>query len=96
MFTTMKIFKKEPLKLISGDTYAVLTGDYAGEMLVYVYTDVLYHKFLSLPLMENRNIPKEKFVFGMNNHIIEFVERVPKKFYKVIEAQHQKNENINN
>jgi hypothetical protein len=92
----MKIFKKDPLKLQPGNVYAVQTGDYAGEMLVYVLTDFMYHKFLSIPLMKNRNIPKEKFVFGMNNHIIEFVERVPKKFYSIIEAQYQKNENSNN
>lgn len=92
----MKIFKKDPLNLQKGNTYAVQTGDYAGEMLVYISTDFMYHKFLSLPLMINRNIPKDKFVFGMNNHIIEYVERVPKKFLCVIEAQYQKNENSNN
>lgn len=92
----MKIFKKDLLKLQKGNVYAVQTGDYAGEMLVYISTDFLYHKFLSVPLMQNRNIPKDKFIFGMNNHIIEYVERVPKKFLCVIEAQHQKNENSNN
>jgi hypothetical protein len=56
----------------------------------------MFHKFLSIPLMKNRNIPKDKFIFGMNNHIIEYVERVPKQFLSVIEAQYQKNENSNN
>lgn len=92
----MKIFKKDLLKLKEGNVYAVQTGDYAGEMLVYISTDFMYHKFLSIPLMKNRNIPKDKFIFGMNNRIIEYVERVPKKFLSVIEAQYQKNENSNN
>jgi hypothetical protein len=92
----MKIFKKDPLKLQIGNAYAVQTGDYAGEMLVYISTDFMFHKFLSIPLMKNRNIPKDKFIFGMNNHIIEYVERVPKQFLSVIEAQYQKNENSNN
>lgn len=92
----MKIFKKDPLIPQKGNTYAVQTGDYAGEMLVYLDTDFLYHKFLSIPLMKNRNIPKDKFTFGMNNHIIEYVEKIPKKFLCVIEAQYQKNENTDN
>ena len=92
----MKIFKRDPAIPKKGSVYAVQTGDYAGEMLVHVDTDFLFHKFLSVPLMVNRNIPKDKFTFGMNNHIIEYVEKMPKKFLCVIEAQYQKNENSNN
>jgi len=92
----MKIFrKKNPLEPAQGFAYAVQTGDYVGEMFVYVDSNILTHNFLSVPAMKNRNIPKNQFILGMNNHIIEFVEKVPKQVFRVIEAQYKENENSN-
>lgn len=94
----MRIFqkKKDYNKPEQGWIYAVTAGDYVGEMLVYIRSDVFAHNFLSLPEMVNRRIPKDKFIFGMNEAIIEFVENVPKKYFGLIEAQFNKNEKSDN
>ena len=51
---------------------------------------------LSLPRMENIEVPLESFENGRNNDIIKFVEKLPRKVYSVIEAQYKKNENTDN
>jgi len=51
---------------------------------------------LSLPKMENIEVPIESFENGRNNDIIKFVEKLPKKVYSVVEAQYKKNEDPNN
>jgi hypothetical protein len=72
--------------------YAVLTGDYVGEMLVYIQEEGDNFLFLSIPKNTNRLIPKEKFDFAWNHNIIEFVETLPRDVYKVITKQFQYNE----
>lgn len=79
-----------------GDIYAVHTGTYAGEMLIYIKSETLDHCFLSIPKMENRVIPKIIFEHGRNNNILRYVERVPKYVLKTSTAQYVKNENTNN
>ena len=92
----MKMFKKkDPLQPQQGFAYAVQTGDYVGEMFVYINSNILAHNFLSLPSMQNRNIPKNQFIIGMNNSIIEFVEKIPNRVFRVVEAQYTENENSN-
>ena len=51
---------------------------------------------LSLPRMENIEVPIESFDTGRNDNIIKFVEKLPRKVYSVIEAQYKKNENTDN
>ena len=48
------------------------------------------YKFLSLPSMEQRDVPKDKFYDGINNKIIESVETLPKNIYQICEAQYKK------
>lgn len=74
-------------KLLGGDTYAVNTGDYVGELLTYVESSEDHYHFLSIPSMVNREIPKEKFDFGKEHNIIEFVERIPKKVFRITEEK---------
>ena len=71
--------------------YAVTTGTYAGELIVYIESNNSYHNFLALPKMENREIPHEKFEFGINNKIIEQVKKLPGNIFSVCKLQHTKN-----
>ena len=76
--------------------YAVQTGDYVGQMFIVCEITDENVGCLSVPTMENVKVPKDKWTFGRNSAIIEYVEDVPKDTYKVITAQYCKNEDINN
>ena len=78
-----------------GDIYAVHTGTYAGEMLIYIKSKTVDYCFLSIPKMVNRVIPKIIFEHGRNNNILRYVERVPKYVLKTSTAQYVKNEKTN-
>lgn len=75
--------------------FAVTKGVFLGEMLVFIKEEGSNFCFLSLPSCENRKIPKEKFDFGIENGILDFVEKSPKDVYKVTVKQYQKNESNN-
>ncbi len=83
-------------KITPGDIYAVHTGTYAGEMLIYIKSETVDHCFLSIPNMVNRIIPKIIFDHGRNNNILRYVERVPVYVLKTSTAQYVKNEKTNN
>jgi len=72
--------------------YAVTGGVYLGELLVYMATSNNNHKFLSLPKMINRDIPVEKFTFGVDQKIVDTVEKLPVNIYKTCMQQFKKNE----
>lgn len=76
--------------------YAVQTGDYAGQLLVVVDVTNEYVGCLALPNMENVKVPTEKWTFGRNSDILEYIENLSEDIYEVTEAQYNKNENINN
>jgi len=78
------------------DIYAVETGDFIGQMFAIVDPRDNIIGCLSLPQMENIEVPIESFDTGRNEDIIKFVERLPKDVYSVIEAQYNKNENSDN
>ena len=84
----MKYYKRE--------VYAVQTGDYVGQMFAVVDPTEDTIGCLSLPKMENIEVPIESFENGRNNDIIKFVKKLPKKVYSVVEAQYKKNEDPNN
>lgn len=84
----INLFKKG---LKKGDVYAVQTGDYVGEMLIFVDDDPEFYMFLSTPKMLNRDIPKDKFDIGKKNGIIEYVETLPRDVFKVVEKQFESN-----
>jgi hypothetical protein len=77
------------------NTYAITTGDYVGEMFIYIKSTDTHYEFLSIPKNINRSVPKEKFELGLQSNIIEFVERIPRSVYRVIRAQFISNETIN-
>jgi hypothetical protein len=72
--------------------YAVGTGTFVGEMLIYCKQDKENYYFLSIPKNINRVIPKEKFDLGVNERIVEYVRDLPKNVYKTCLKQHEYNE----
>lgn len=93
MFDAVKKFfsnlKKHPQRR---STFAVTTGAFLGEILIFIkQTNDNYH-FLSVPNNINRTIPKEKFDFGIKNNILQFVERLPKNVHAITIKQYEKNE----
>ena len=84
------------MKIKKGDLFAVQTGDYVGQMFAVVYATKDVVDCLSVPSMQNVNVTKEKFDFGRDHGIIEYVETVTKDVFTVLHAQYTKNENSNN
>lgn len=74
-----------------GEAYAVGTGIYVGEMLVFVKKHSDNYLFLSIPKNINREVPIDKFDWAIKHKIAEFVERLPKSIYKVCVKQHEYN-----
>ena len=73
--------------------YVVNSGDYLGEFFVYIESNENEYRFLSLPKMQLRKVPKDKFKFAIDNKVLELVEKLPSETYEVCKAQY---ENINN
>ena len=76
--------------------YAVQTGDYAGQMFIIVEPNKDSVGCLSIPTMENVNVPFDSFEHARNNDIIKYVEKLPQNVFKVTAAQYFKNENSGN
>ena len=72
-------------------SYAVTTGTFAGEILVFIESRNDHYNFLSIPKMVNRAIPCDKFVEGLKGHILDVVEKIPTDIHRVCEAQYKKN-----
>jgi hypothetical protein len=81
-------FNKHPRKKI---VYAITGGKYLGELLVFMEERDKNFFFLSLPEMHVREVPKEKFSFGLEEKIIEIVKKIPSYVYSVCKAQYLKN-----
>ena len=78
------------------ETYAVQTGDYVGQMFIVCEVTEKGIGCLSVPDMKNVLVPTDKWELGRNSDIIDFVEVLPRKTFKVIKAQYTKNEDSNN
>lgn len=68
--------------------YAVHSGHYVGEMFVYIEKDDNNFYFISIPKNINREVPKDKFYFGINNKILQEVEKLPDSVYSLLKAQY--------
>jgi len=73
------------------NSYAIKHCVYAGEILVFIKEAHDSYEFLSVPKMVNRSIPLDKFKYGWDNGIIDFVEAIPKDVYNIVTAQFEKN-----
>ena len=87
-----KLFEKKTEKLKYGACYGVLHGRYVGELFVYIESkgNILY--FLSIPNMKNREVPLEKYKYGIKNNVLEYVQMLPRNEKKVCRAQFYANQ----
>jgi hypothetical protein len=86
-----KIFKKIQVKNYQkGDFFAVTKGKYGGEFWVLININEKDYDFLSMPNMIRRNAPFEKLEMGINCKIIDFIQNIPGKVFKVCENQYKK------
>tara|TARA_Y100000310_G_scaffold297558_1_gene330660 strand:- start:24 stop:353 length:330 start_codon:yes stop_codon:yes gene_type:complete len=76
--------------------YAVQTGDYAGQMFIIVEPNKDSIGCLSIPTMENIQVPVNALEHARNNNIIKYVEKLPRNVFKISAAQYFKNENSGN
>ncbi len=86
----LNLFEKKKKNIKKGASYAVLRGDYHGEIFVFFkqIQNILY--FVSLPKMQIREVDFEKFEIGLKEKIIDFVDIIPQEVYNVVE-KHGKN-----
>lgn len=68
--------------------YAVTRGTYLGEMLFWVETIGKNHCFISVPKNINRDIPQDKFKFGIENKILDIVDIIPTNVFEILQAQY--------
>ena len=73
--------------------YAVTGGKYLGEFFIYIEQREGDLLFLSLPSMERRAVPSDKFEFAIANKILDPVENLSKDMYKLCKEQYK---SINN
>ena len=89
------LFKKKSLCDLEGRMYAVTTGDYAGQILLLVKQIDNSYWFLSIPSNNNQEVPIDKFEFGMNNDILDYIGDLPRDIFKTVKSQFEYNENTN-
>ena len=85
----MKVLKS----LKQGDSYAVHTGKYAGEIIIFVKEQKDDFCFLAIPVMENKIISKAIFNHACKHNIVKYVERVPVFVQQTVAQQFTLNEN---
>jgi hypothetical protein len=100
-----KLFRKKeqalpevslPERVQSGDSYGVTTGKYCGEFFVFVEELDGVLNFLSLPSMEIRQVPREKYEVGIKGNVLEYVERLPEVARSVCELQYEQSKQCQN
>ena len=74
--------------------YAVTKGDYIGEFFVYMDEQKSSYVFMSLPDFHIRKVPVNDFDNGVEQGVLDMVERLPRSVY--IECQEQYTKTLNN
>lgn len=80
--------RKHPKK---GHAYAVTTGVFVGEMLVFVEKRKDEYSFISIPKNINRTVPVDKFELGINEGIVDPVEQIDSKVCRLLFKQYEYN-----
>jgi len=78
-----------------GCIYAVGTGTYVGEMFVFIEQNQDDYHFISIPKNVNREVPKDKFVLGLNSQIIDYVGQIDSDVLNLLEKQFVFNKQMN-
>ena len=73
--------------------YAITGGVFLGEMFTLMEKNKSSREyiFLSLPDMHHRTVSYEKFKFGLENKIIDIVEKIPRDVYDTCKKQYEIN-----
>ena len=78
--------------------YAIREGSYKGNFFVYIGQDDENYNFLCLPDNEPIEVPKEKFNKGIQEKIVDYIEKLPHNVYEICCAQYNESkakQNIN-
>lgn len=75
--------------------FAVLGGTYGGEFLVFIQEKLDDYIFLSLPDKVIRAVPKDAYMRGVKNKVLDFICNLPKDVYKVVEQEFNSINNTN-
>lgn len=84
------LFFKRKTHIPKGSCYAVLIGDYCGEIFVFFHQENDSLFFVSIPKMITRKVTKEKFEIGLKDKILDPIRTLPKEVYNIVE-KHGKN-----
>lgn len=77
----------------AGQSYAVTTGVYAGQILIGVNKTESTYQFLSIPLMNNVDVPVDKFDAAITAGILEKMKNtIPANVVNLCIAQYKKNQ----
>lgn len=68
--------------------YVVREGTHKGNFLVYINSDQENHNFLTLPYNGTLGVPKEQFKQGVDNKIVDYIEKLPHNVYSICCAQY--------
>jgi len=88
--------KHDPYRPKKGYIYAISTGAFLGKFFVYMESDKENNIFLSLPNMQIEAVLHNDFKIGLDNKILEFQEKLPKKVCDICETQYNKSNEVNN
>jgi hypothetical protein len=70
--------------------YAILKGTYSGQYIVFMEKNNENYNFLTLPDKGLLVVPVKSFDNGIENKIIDFIEKLPVKVFKVVESQYKR------
>jgi hypothetical protein len=82
MFFNLKVYYPKARGI-----YAILKGTYSGQFMVFIKENIDEYVFLTLPDKKIQRVPADAFRRGMSNSIIEYIEKLPKKVYQVVEKE---------
>jgi hypothetical protein len=85
-FKNIFLKNKKNLYIDQGSCYAVLRGDYVGEIFVFFKQEEETLFFVSIPKMVIRKVDWVKLQIGLKDKIVEFINILPKDVYKFIES----------
>lgn len=69
--------------------FAVTQGQFMGEFFVFIQKELNAYGFLSLPDNHIHIIPRYEYDNGIKHHVLDKVESVPRKYFKILKIQYQ-------
>jgi len=88
LLTGIRSFLRRPKER---SVYAVTGGQFLGEFFLYMEQKDDMMCFLSLPHMKVRSIPVDKFYYGVENKILDNIQKVPRSVFILCQKQYIKN-----